>query len=46
MEKVRVLIQKLLEGIQVLLDDNEQIIVHIQLLKAESTAQETQIGTA
>lgn len=37
MEEVRILVQELLESIQVLLDGNKQVIIHIQLLEAEST---------
>lgn len=45
-EKVRILVQKVLEGIQVLLDGDEQVIVHVQLLKAESTVQRARISTS
>lgn len=43
---MRIFVQELLEGIQVLLDGNEQVIIHVQLLKTESTVQRTRIGTS
>ena len=43
---MRILVQELFQGIQVLLDCNEQVIIHVQLLKTESTVQRTRIGTS